>query len=331
MDLSKCSETYYVLRGKPPFDFKLLHSIPLLQGVPKSQLTLNPLAGWSNRNWHLDFQEKSYVLRLAGVGSEQHIDRAAEAENIRIVARVGLTKDALFHDATTGLQLRAFVEGQVLYEQLGMLPEQRIVKIGEILRKLHDSPFPFRNTVNHFAVLKTYQALIQRQRHALSKAYESLFRLMSDIEQRLMPIPFAARPCHNDPNLANFIATSDKTLLLMDWEYSGNGDPAWDLAYVSNYGSFSSEEEALLIQAYGLKHDPSFLSRMTVYKPVSEFMFALWIRLQIANAHFPVQREELIEAERLSLQNAEENLSEPSFQNAFQALNLRKMLNNYSS
>lgn len=306
------------------FKYEILENIPLFKGVPRSALTVSSLPGWTNSNYLITFKENqaSYVLRIPGTGSEQYIDREVEAKNISIASSLEVTSENPFHDSSTGIQLRPFIEGHVLYDQLGKLPPQTVSKIGKVLRTLHRSPRQFINTTNQFEVIEQYKTLINRKGQLLNKEYDDLDRLMREVQCRLAQLSISQVPCHNDPNLANFILTPAHRLLLMDWEYAGNGDAAWDLGYVSNYGSFTPAEDEVLLKAYDppLTHDPNFISRMTVYKPVSEWIFALWIRLQIINGHFPVSREELEAQERESLDNVQKNLSEQAFHQAFQSL-----------
>jgi len=285
-------------------------------------MTISPLSGWTNHNYRIEFKNQAYVLRIAGVGSEMYIDRQAEEKNINLAAHLGITTAPLFHDSATGIQLRPFIEGDVLDNQLGALPAHTIGKIGEVLRLLHNSPCKFTNKVDNFTAIDQYKTLIQQQQQPLDKAYDDLYPTITEIRNKLAAVSGTTVPCHNDPNLTNFILTPENKLFLMDWEYAGNGDAAWDLGYLSSYGSFTSAEDDILLSAYQppLGRDPYFLSRMLLYKPVSGFISALWIRLQIINGHFPVPEAELEEAEYLSLHKVQENFSDQAFQHALRSL-----------
>jgi thiamine kinase-like enzyme len=59
----------------------------------------------------------------------------------------------------------------------------------------------------------------------------------------------------------------------MDWEYAGNGDPVWDLAYLSKYGEFNQKQDLILLDAYFNKSFEEIDElRMFIYKPAVAFM-----------------------------------------------------------
>lgn len=67
-------------------------------------------------------------------------------------------------------------------------------------------------------------------------------------ELALAPAP--AVPIHGDPVPANVLGTSG-AMVLIDWEYAGMGEPAWDLAYFALEAGLSPAEEAALAAAHG--------------------------------------------------------------------------------
>ena len=60
--------------------------------------------------------------------------------------------------------------------------------------------------------------------------------------------------CHNDVYEPNYIATADKDLYLIDWEYAGLNDPANDIACIICRYDYSFETaDYLLEKFYGRK------------------------------------------------------------------------------
>jgi thiamine kinase-like enzyme len=80
---------------------------------------------------------------------------------------------------------------------------------------------------------------------------------------------FPLRLCHVDPNLANAIWGPDGRLRWVDWEYSGWGDPALDLAELRWHAALAGLDEAQhtwLRDTYRRPDDdPGFDERIAVW------------------------------------------------------------------
>ena len=57
-------------------------------------------------------------------------------------------------------------------------------------------------------------------------------------------------PCHNDLLAANFIRGAQR-LWIVDWEYAGMGDPAFDLANFAVNNGLDADGDRALLEAYG--------------------------------------------------------------------------------
>ena len=71
---------------------------------------------------------------------------------------------------------------------------------------------------------------------------------------------------------------------LIDWEYSGMGDPLWDLADMSVECAFTAKEEGELIAAYfGGEPKPAERGRIAIYKALCDLLWTLWGLIQHTN------------------------------------------------
>ena len=93
------------------------------------------------------------------------------------------------------------------------------------------------------------------------------------------------RLCHVDPNLANAIWGEDDRLRWVDWEYSGWGDPALELADLRWHGALaglSEAQHAWLRAGYRRPAgDPGFAARLAVWDRLLAtrwpFLVARWL------------------------------------------------------
>ena len=100
------------------------------------------------------------------------------------------------------------------------------------------------------------------------------------MREALAADPPAPKPCHCDPTGRNLIDTGERVWLI-DWEYSGMNDPAWDLAYCSVLAGLPPEADTALLAAYfGQPPTPSEAARVAVMKAPVELMSALWALVQ---------------------------------------------------
>ncbi len=298
----------------------ILSKIPMFSGVSRNDLLITRLTGWTNTNYKIEHDRKAYVLRICGVGSDKYIDRLAEKENADIASSLNISPKNIYFDTENGTSLRPYIGGLILYDKIDSLPNELIIDVARTLKKLHSHTKPFKNKVDNLSVIEQYKELIEKRGCSLNARYEELYSQIMQLKQVIKKLNYLETPCHNDPNLANFIKSKD-AMLLLDWEYSGMGDPAWDIAYVSTHGSFCKAQEDLMLTSYlNGKRDESIELRMHAYKPATEFIFALWIRLQILNGHLPVSKEELEETEEISLTNTEDYLSKNQYQEALYIL-----------
>ena len=90
-------------------------------------------------------------------------------------------------------------------------------------------------------------------------------------------------PSHCDPLCENFLDTGER-MYVIDYEYSGNNDPMWDLGDLSVEGGFGPEQDAALLAAYFDGDVPSTeASRMVIHKAMCDLLWTLWGVIQHVN------------------------------------------------
>jgi thiamine kinase-like enzyme len=88
--------------------------------------------------------------------------------------------------------------------------------------------------------------------------------------------PAALTPCHGDPWPGNIVA-SDHGCKLVDWEYSGMGDPLWDLAdFAVECDLDEDDEERLASEYFGRRPDALTVRKIRIYRSLSDLVWARW-------------------------------------------------------
>ena len=296
-----------------PINPLILQKIPALKGIPFSKLDVKKLDGWSNHNYRITLPNGfSQVLRIPKVGLEEQIDRQVETQNNQKMAQMGICPSFSYVDSESGIVMRSYVEGEVPCDEEGRVHSEAPQRIGTLLRKIHSCPPFFVNTVDNLAMMEHYLQGIQKS-SKLPTFYEEMPKMVHRVKNAINYSSFTLVPCHNDPNPRNFVFNKDNVMLL-DWEYAGNGDPAWDVAYFITHGNLNREEESTFLSAYHQRISSSHFSRrMAIYKPMTELILSLWIRLQIVKGYYPISAQDFEDYELMGVETARTMFSSPDF------------------
>jgi thiamine kinase-like enzyme len=281
--------------------------IPVLANVQAASIACEPLPGLTNRNYKITIANESYVLRLPGAGTENYIDRSAEAHDAALAARAGLTPEILYADPATGLMLTRFVDGAETLTAAVMHQPGTMAEAARILRRLHDSGLTFRREMRVFDKIDSYLRKSPRaaaQFGEVRRAAERLQPVVDDPGRRLVP-------CHIDPTPHNFLRGRDadgrQRLYLIDWEYAEMSEPAYDLAGLSIEAEFSDEEERGLLKAYGTVRGAT-ADRVEAYKTALFIMAGSWAAMAVELGNKTQELEAMAETRlgqaRISLQHS---------------------------
>ena len=265
--------------------YAALARVPLFRNVRQEVIKLELLGGaLTNVCYKVTTGGRAYVLRLAGEGTSDFIDRVAEKHNARVAAAAGINVDVLYFDAKDGTMVTRFVEGVSMNGEdgLGRDPGSPI-RAALALRRVHRLGRVFESRFDVFAAIDDYVDLIREQRTPLPQDYYEVARKARTVRQALQASPVPLVPCHNDPWPGNLL-DADGRIYLIDWEYSGMNDPMWDLADLSVEAGFGPEQDLTMVEAYcGGAVSQTFYSRLEIYKAMSDLHWSLWGFVQHAN------------------------------------------------
>jgi thiamine kinase-like enzyme len=267
--------------------YAALARVPFFENVRQEAIKLERLGGaLTNISYKVTIGSAAYVLRLAGEGTSDYIDRAAEEYNARVAAAAGLNAEVVYFDARDGTMVTRFVEGVSMNAGEGFGRDSGApTRIARALKRVHRLGRVFRSRFDVFAAIDCYLDLLPEQRTLLPKACYEVRRKARAVRRALEASPAPLVPCHNDPWPGNLL-DADGRIYLIDWEYSGMNDPMWDLADLSVEAGFGPEEDRTMMETY---HDgtasPALYSRLEVYKAMSDLHWALWGFVQHAKGN----------------------------------------------
>ena len=217
--------------------------------------------GITNHNFKVIVGGEPFVLRIGGRDTVAlGVDRRVEHEASVAAAALGIGPEVVAFVEPEGYLVTRFVEGEV-----GRVTAD---EAAPLLRRLHDGP-PIGGRFDPFRVGENYAAIARAFGVALPAGYAEVKETADRIERRLGARLLA--PCHNDLLAGNFIH-GDERLWIVDWEYAGMGDPAFDLANFAVSNGLDEDGDRLLLGAYG-GGDPDVHVLMRF---VSDYREAMW-------------------------------------------------------
>ncbi|MET0745646.1 MAG: choline kinase family protein [Microvirga sp.] len=224
----------------------VLDRIPVLRSERRS---VTRLGGLSNTSYRVETPSGRYVLRVPEPGPGPFVDRANEIAATRIAAGLGIGAP-LVHAAPDGVMVTRWIDGaHPMSAAAYATSPDAVERLGRSLARLHMSPDRFPGTYDPARIVRTYaDACIARHGHlpwdgavadALLGALASIARSGRD-----------AVPSHCDLVPENCLDDGAR-MVLVDWEFAGMADPAWDLAYAALEGGFDARQRRVLLAAYG--------------------------------------------------------------------------------
>ncbi|MFZ4811130.1 MAG: phosphotransferase [Ilumatobacteraceae bacterium] len=246
------------------------------------------LAGLTNLNHLLAHEGRRYVLRIPGAGTSEYIDRTAEEVAARSAAAAGVNAEVVFFDSSDGLMVTRYVEGAVTMNSTRFRDLDAVARAGRALRVLHTTAAPFAIDFVLFPIIDDYKVLLASKGATLPDGYDDLEAQAEATRRALEAKPRPLVPSHCDPLCENFLDTGER-MYVIDFEYSGNNDPMWDLGDLSVEGDFGPEQDAALLRAYfGGEPATADVARMIAYKAMCDVLWALWGLVQHVNGN-PVE------------------------------------------
>ena len=267
--------------------YDALARVPFFRNVPQKVIELERLDGaLTNVCYKVTIGSAAYVLRLAGEGTSDYIDRSAEEHNARVAAVAGVNAEVIYFDARDGTMVTRFVEGVSMNSAEAFDRDPGApVRAARALGRVHRLGRTFRSHFDVFATIEDYLGLLREHRMPLPESYFEVGRKARTVRRALEASPGPLVPCHNDPWPGNLL-DADGRIYLIDWEYSGMNDPMWDLGDLSVEAGFGPEQDRTMMDAYcGGPAAPALYSRLEIYKTMSDLHWALWGFVQHAKGN----------------------------------------------
>jgi thiamine kinase-like enzyme len=237
--------------------------------------TITPIeAGRTNRNYRVEVGSATFFLRLSHEDTALlGIDRVAEYEAALAAAASGVGPEVVAHLPEHGCLITAWVAGEPLAEG-DMEQESVLADVARVVSTIHAGP-ALPATFDAFRIVEAYRRVSVERGVPIPEAYGPAHAHAERIEAAFARAPVPRLPCHNDLLSDNFLRGTDG-FWLVDYEYSGMGDPFFDLGNLSiNNGLSEASQETLLRLMFG-EPTQAHRARLQLMRIMSDYREAMW-------------------------------------------------------
>lgn len=260
-----------------PIMFKeAIEELPAWEGKVKK---ISPLSGGlTNTNFLVEVDDTQYFVRLPGESTDLlAIDRDNEYFNTKAAAETGVGPKVIDYLPKYQIMVLEFIQGETMSIEKLQAPGMPI-RIAESLKQLHSGP-RFMTDFNMFRLTEYYLDICDQRGIKIPDGYPERLPTIERIEKAMALQPIEAVPCNNDLLAENYIDDGE-VLRLIDYEYSGNNDPTFELGNTCQELEYSESQIQQLCEAYFGKLTQAMLARMKLNMIMSDVGWGLWAAIQ---------------------------------------------------
>ena len=261
-------------------DLKILEGIPAFREVPLEIVEL--VGGLTNHNFKITTPKGIYVVRVSPRGTEMlAIDRETEYRNSIIAADSGVGAPVIAYLPKANTMVVGFLKGTTFTDQSFTLPGV-IGRVAASCKMLHSGQ-RFVNDFDMFVIQRKYLALVQEQGFRLPRSYLDFLPAVDEIRAALSVHLEPTVPCNNDLLAGNFVDDGQK-IWLIDYEYSGNNDPCFELGNIWSECHLGDDQLEELVSAYYGNTFRNKIARAKLHGLMSKYGWTLWGSIQEATS-----------------------------------------------
>jgi thiamine kinase-like enzyme len=254
----------------------VLARVPSLTGTPRVVTALP--GGLTNQNFKVTTPDGVFVARLFSDGAELlGIDREHEYRNSVIAAAAGVGAPVIEYRPEERVLVLGYIDGRTLTNDDVAQPAV-LARIAKVCATLHGAG-RFAGDFDMFEVQAAYRAAVRSAGLSIPAGYDELLPAFTAARGALAVRAEGTVPCNNDLLAANLIDDGER-IWLIDYEYSGNNDPCFELGNIAGECGLDADVLAALVTAYYGRPRRSRIARAQLFTLVSRYGWTLWGAIQ---------------------------------------------------
>lgn len=245
----------------------------------RKKILITPLSGGlTNSNYKVAVNGVPYFVRVPGAGTELlAINRENEHYNSQAAHQAGVAPKVLYYLPDSCAMVLEFVNAKTMTKE-SLHKKGMPARMARTIKKLHQGP-RFLTDFNMFRLTEYYLQICTEHEISIPAGYAERMSTMTTIEQAMSVKPLPAVPCNNDLLAENYM-DDGKKLWLIDYEYSGNNDPTFELGNTCQEMEFSDSQIEEVCAAYFGDATLDKIARMKLNMIMSDVGWGLWAAIQ---------------------------------------------------
>ena len=244
--------------------------------------------GITNKLYWVSSKKGNITVRIYGDNTEIFINRDVEVENMKRIAKVGISPRLVKYMPGYRVTIVEFIPGYVL-KNSDFLKEELHEKIVRPIRKIHNSGVVLPRVFNPLSEIKKMYGILNNLEincpefdiEGVIKILEKLYKITNIPESE-----FTAS--HNDLLADNFVLIEDgyrgkynEPMYLIDWEYAGMAPRYYDIADMFQEILAPRDVEKSIIEHYcECKEFEKTSYLIDLFKPFPDIYWFLWSMIQ---------------------------------------------------
>jgi len=243
------------------------------------EVSIEPLSGGlTNTNFKVTVDGTPFFARVPGASTELlAVDRKNEYTNSKAAAEAGVGPKVLYYLPEYQVMVLEFIEGITMSKEALNAPGMP-TRMAQAIKQLHAGP-RFLTDFNMFRLTEYYLKLCDERDIPIPDGYLERMPTVQQIEKAMSVNPLATVPCNNDLLAENYI-DDGKSLRLIDYEYSGNNDPCFELGNTCQEMEFDEARIQEVCASYFGSVSASKIARMKLNMVMSDVGWGLWAAIQ---------------------------------------------------
>lgn len=268
----------------------------IVELIPEWQMkniTIESLSGgMTNSNFKISVDGFVFFASISGSKSQLlGIDWDNKFYNAKICGDAGISPKIMWHFQLQRVLVQEFLT--MRYCSVETLQSRALQsRLVDTIKVLHSGE-KFWRDFDMFSLIQNYVEIIKVRKLALPEAYVNYKKNIWESGKVLAPYREELVPCHNDLVPENIMDDGNRVFLL-DFDYSGNNDPCFDLGSISVEAGYDDMQIRELARTY-LGSDlisENIIARIHLHGILGDIGWSLWSVIQenISEIDFDFQK-----------------------------------------
>ena len=228
--------------------------------------------GMTNRSFLFECQNKKYIMRIPGEGTDHLINRKEEADVYQALENRQICDDVLYMNPDNGYKITAYLEDATNCDAENW---NEVEACMTKLREFHELNLKVDHRFDIFGQIDFYESLWNGEK-SYFKDYEKTKTAIFELKKWIDTLEKNETLVHIDAVPDNFLFTKDG-IRIIDWEYAGMQDPHVDIAMFCIYSLYSREQVDHLIDLYFKGEvSPEIRSKIYAYIASAGLLWSNW-------------------------------------------------------